>query len=50
VNHGGNKEILSFIVDKDTRVEGQVKVGTPVTVDYVAMADQNVARNIKAQA
>jgi hypothetical protein len=50
VNHGGNKEILSFVVDKDTRVEGQVKVGTSVTVEYVAMADQNVARNVKTQA
>jgi hypothetical protein len=49
VNNGGNKEVISFVVDKDTRVEGQVKVGTPVTVEYVAMADQNVARNIKTQ-
>ena len=50
VNQAGNKETLKFVLDKNTRVEGQVKVGTPVTVEYVAMAEQNVAKNIKAQA
>jgi hypothetical protein len=36
-------------VDKDTQVQGQVKVGTAVMVEYVAMADQNVAKNITVQ-
>jgi hypothetical protein len=49
VNAGDNKQTVQFIVDQDTQVKRQVKVGTPVTVEYVAMADQNVARTITAQ-
>ena len=49
VNQGGTKQTVQFVVDKDTQVQGQVTVGTPVTVEYVAMADQNVAKNITAQ-
>ena len=49
VNQGGAKETVQFVVDKDTQVQGQVKVGTSVMVEYVAMADQNVARTITAQ-
>jgi hypothetical protein len=46
VNDGGKKQTLQFVVDQQTQVQGQVKVGTPVKVEYVAMADQNVARTI----
>ena len=46
---GDAKQTVQFVVDKDTQVQGQVTVGTPVTVEYVAMADQNVAKNITAQ-
>ncbi len=49
VTDGGTKQTMQFVVDKDTQVQGQVKVGTAVTVVYVAMADQNVARNITTQ-
>jgi carbonic anhydrase/acetyltransferase-like protein (isoleucine patch superfamily) len=49
VNDRGTKQTMQFVVDKDTQVEGQVKVGSAVTVIYVAMADQNVARNITIQ-
>jgi hypothetical protein len=49
VNEGGKKQTLQFVVDQQTQVQGQVKVGTPVKVEYVAMADQNVAKTITAQ-
>lgn len=49
VNDGGTRQTLQFVVDKDTQVQGQVKVGTAVMVEYVAMADQNVAKNIAVQ-
>jgi hypothetical protein len=31
---GGNKQTLKFVVDKNTQVQGQVKIGTMVAVDY----------------
>ena len=31
---GGNKQTMKFLVDKDTQVQGQVKVGSLVAVDY----------------
>ena len=49
VNEGGTKQTLQFVVDKDTQVQGQLKVGTAAMVEYVAMADQNVARNVTVQ-
>jgi ribosomal protein S1 len=49
VNEGGNKKTVQFVLDKDAQVQGKVKVGTPVTVEYVAMADQNVAKTFTAQ-
>jgi hypothetical protein len=49
VNQGGEKQTLQFVVDQETQVKGQVKVGSPVTVEYVAKADQNVARTITPQ-
>lgn len=49
VNQGAEKATLQFVVDQETRVQGHVKVGTAVTVEYVAMAEQNVARTITVQ-
>jgi hypothetical protein len=49
VNDGGTKEILEFVLDKDTQVQGQIKVGTSVTVKYVETADQNVVKTVTAQ-
>ena len=49
VNDGGTKEILEFVLDKDTQVQGQIKVGTSVTVEYVETADQNVVKTVTAQ-
>ena len=33
-NDGSSKVPMKFVVDKNTKVEGQVKVGTLVVVDY----------------
>jgi hypothetical protein len=46
---GENK--MDFVVDKNTQVNGQVREGTAVTVQYQAMASgQNLAVSITAQA
>lgn len=48
---GGNKGAMEFVVDKNTQVNGQVKEGTAVTVEYQANAGgQNLAVSITAQA
>lgn len=31
---GGNKQTMEFVVNQSTQVQGQVKVGTLVAVDY----------------
>ena len=48
---GANKNKMDFVVDKNTQVNGQVREGTAVTVQYQAMASgQNLAVSITAQA
>jgi hypothetical protein len=49
VNEGGEKHTLQFVVDQETQVNGQVKVGSPVKVEYVAKAEQNLAKSITPQ-
>ena len=45
------RNTLDFVVDKNTQVKGQVKQGTPVTVEYQAMENgQLLAVSIMAQA
>ncbi|MGB2667007.1 MAG: hypothetical protein WAK48_23595 [Candidatus Acidiferrum sp.] len=34
---GESKQTMKFVVDKNTQVQGQVKVGTMVAVDYQAV-------------
>jgi hypothetical protein len=42
---------VEFVVDRNTKVNGQVKEGTAVTIEYQAMeSGQNLAVNITAQA
>jgi hypothetical protein len=42
---------MDFVVDKNTQVQGEVKQGTPVTVEYLVMeSGQNLAVNVTAQA
>jgi hypothetical protein len=48
---GENKNTMNFVVDKNTQVNGQVREGTAVTVQYQAMANgQTLAVSITAQA
>jgi len=51
---GENKstmEFVEFVVDRNTQVNGQVKEGTAVTVEYQAMEGrQNLAVSITARA
>lgn len=47
---GSSKQTMQFVVDKNTQVQGQVKVGTLVAVDYQPTASgQNLALNITVQ-
>jgi hypothetical protein len=42
---------MDFVVDKNTQIQGEVKQGTPVTVQYLVMeSGQNLAVNVTAQA
>lgn len=36
---GGSKQTMKFLVDKNTQVQGHVKVGTLVAVDYQSTED-----------
>ena len=46
-----NADTMNFVVDNNTQVQGQVKVGTSVTVEYQIMASgENVAVTVTAQA
>lgn len=50
VSSGGDKQTMQFTVDKSAKVQGRVTVGTPVTVEYEAMAaGQYKALSITAQ-
>jgi hypothetical protein len=44
---GSSKQTMQFVVSKNTQVQGQVKVGTLVAVDYqLTESGQNLAVNI----
>jgi hypothetical protein len=46
-----DKNTLNFLVDKNTRVQGQVKQGSRVTVEYQAMKNgELLAVSVTAQA
>jgi hypothetical protein len=46
----GDPRSMNFVVDNNTQVQGQVRQGTPVTVEYMVMEDgQNVAVSITPQ-
>jgi hypothetical protein len=48
---GADKQVMEFIVAKDTQVKGNVKTGTLVTVEYKPTDDgRNVALTITAHA
>lgn len=49
-SEGANKQTMEFVVDKNTQVQGQVKVGTLVTVDYQPMqSGQNLCVRVSAR-
>src|SRR5215813_8691816 len=49
--NGESKSKMDFVVDKNTQVNGQVREGTAVTVQYRPMANgQNLAESITANA
>jgi hypothetical protein len=48
---GENEKTMDFVLDKNTKVEGQVHEGTAVTVEYQAMENgQNLAVSVTAEA
>jgi hypothetical protein len=50
VNAAGSTQTMKFVVDKNTQVEGQVKVGTMVLVDYQPSdGGQNLCVRVAAQ-
>jgi hypothetical protein len=50
-DNSGNARTMNFVVDNNTQVQGQVKQGTPVTVEYTVMdGGQNLAVSVTAQA
>jgi hypothetical protein len=50
VNDGTNKRTISFVVDKNTEVQGRVTEGTIVAVEYQPSDDgQNVCLRVTAQ-
>jgi len=47
---GENKKTMDFVVDKNTQVQGQVKAGSAVTVEYQATeTGQYLAVSVTAQ-
>ena len=46
---GDGKQTMQFVVSKNVKVQGNVKVGTPVTVEYAVEQGQNLALSITAQ-
>jgi hypothetical protein len=46
---GSDKGSMDFVLDNKTQVQGQVRVGTPVTVVYQIAQGQNIAVSISAQ-
>jgi hypothetical protein len=43
---GNDKQVMNFVVGKNTEVKGHVTTGTLVTVEYQPSDGQNVAVNI----
>jgi hypothetical protein len=48
---GENEKTMDFVLDKNTKVQGQVRQGSAVTVEYQAMENgQNLAVSVTAEA
>ena len=48
VNEGNAKRTMRFVLDKNAQVQGNLKVGTAVTVVYAEKQGQNLALSIAA--
>ena len=50
VDTGSNKQNMSFVLDKNSQVEGRVAAGTMVLVEYQPMSgDQNLCVKVSAR-
>ena len=49
VTEGKDKQTMQFVLDKNAKVQGSVKVGTPVMVEYAVQQNQNLALTVTAQ-
>lgn len=49
VNGSQAKNTMQFVLDKSAKVQGNVKVGTAVTVEYAVEQGQNLALSVTAQ-
>ena len=49
VNQSGAKQTMQFTVDKNAKVQGNVRVGTAVTVEYAIEEGQNMALTVIAE-
>jgi len=50
VDTGSNKQNMSFVLDKNSQVEGRVAAGTTVLVEYQPMSgDQNLCVKVSAR-
>jgi len=49
VDNGGSKSTMQFVVDKNTQVQGVVKTGSLVTVQYQPNGGQNLCVSVAAQ-
>jgi hypothetical protein len=49
VDNGGSKSTMQFVVDKNTQVQGVVKTGSMVTVQYQPNGGQNLCVSVAAQ-
>ena len=50
VDQDGQKQTMQFVVGKNAKFLGNVKVGTPVTVEYAIERGQNLALTVAATA
>ncbi len=45
----GQTQTMNFVIDKNTKIEGNLEVGAQATVEYRIENGQNVATSVRAQ-
>jgi hypothetical protein len=48
VDQDGQKQTMQFVVGNGAKIQGKVRVGTPVTVEYAVEGGQNLALTVAA--